>query len=73
MSQRAIEIVKISDLKSVKHGEVFEWCIDYEEFQYRAGDDFLKSRTGVDSPWEIWPLTSNTKTAANRKVFELIK
>ncbi|MCU8075788.1 hypothetical protein [Shewanella sp. SM29] len=73
MSQRAIEIVKISDLKSVKQGEVFEWCIDYEEFQWRKGDSFLRSRTGVDSPWEIWPLTDNTKTAANRKVFKLIK
>ncbi|EHC04193.1 hypothetical protein Sbal625DRAFT_4153 [Shewanella baltica OS625] len=73
MSQRAVEIVKISDLKSVKNGDVYEWSIDYEEFQYRSGEYFLKSRAGLSSPWEIWPLEANTKSAANRKVFQLIK
>ncbi|MGL5667055.1 MAG: hypothetical protein ACRDD9_13085 [Shewanella sp.] len=73
MSQRAIEIVKIGDLKSIKQGDVFEWCIDYEEFQWRQGDNFLRSRAGATSPWEIWPLTHSTKTAAKSKVFKLIK
>lgn len=73
MSQRAIDINKISDLKAVKNGGVFEWLIDGEEFVYRSGDDFLKSRTGLGAPWEIWPLSGTTKTAANKKVFELIK
>lgn len=73
MSQRAIEISKISDLKSVKNGDCYEWRIDGEDFVYRSGDDYLKGRASLSSPWEIWPLTGNTKTAANKKVFELVK
>ncbi len=73
MSQRAIDIVKVSDLKAVKRGNKFEWVIDGIEFVYQSGDNFLLSQTGTNSQWETWPLMGNTKTAANRKIFELIK
>ncbi len=73
MIQRAMDIHKIGDLKAVRHGDTFEWCIDYQEFEYRIGTDYVRSRTGVDTPWEIWPLEKSTKAAANRKVFEVIK
>lgn len=73
MNQRAMDIKKVSDLKSVRYGDVYEWCIDYQEFEYRSGTDYVKSRTGVDTPWEIWPLDKSTKAAANKKIFEVIK
>ena len=73
MSQRAIDITKISDLKAVKRGDIFEWYIDDEEFRYCLGDKFLKGRTSATSGWEVWPLEGKTKTFANRKIFDLIK
>lgn len=73
MSQRALDIHKVSDLVAEKKGDTFFWYIDDEEFKYRSGDDYLRSRASVISGWETWGLKGKTKTAANRKVFELVK
>ncbi len=73
-SQRAINIQKVSDLKeSVESsGDKTIWLIDNEEFTYQKGDGFIKSRTGIGSPREIWPLDGNTRKSAKAKIFELI-
>lgn len=72
--QRAIDIQKQSDLKETVESTttVAVWKIDGEEFVYRKGDDFLKSRTGLNSPWEIWPLDGATKSHAKKRIFKAL-
>lgn len=74
-SQRAIEVLKVSDLKesveSTKERSV--WIIDGEEFVYVKGDDFLRSRAGLAADWQIWPLDAADKKSAKKKVFKIIQ
>ncbi|MFB2639882.1 hypothetical protein ACE02P_17815 [Shewanella bicestrii] len=73
--QRAMDIIKRSDLKDTveSEGDVTVWKVDGEEFVYKKGDEYIKSRAGLGSPWEIWPITGNDKKAARSKVFSIIK
>ncbi|WP_144136145.1 hypothetical protein [Shewanella algae] len=72
--QRAIDIQKVSDLKesSESDNERTVWFVDGEEFVYKKGADYLLSRAGINSTWEIWPLGKSDKRAAKSKVFKLI-
>ena len=74
IEQRAIDIQKITDLKETvrSNSSMAVWIIDGEQFIHKKGDMHIKSQTSAGSPWEIWPLTGNTKTKAKAKVFSLI-
>lgn len=75
IEQRGIDVAKVSDLREtlLSNSKKAYWIIDGETFTYSIGEDHLKSRTGLNSPWEIWPLAKSNKTAAKAKVFALIK
>lgn len=75
INQNAIDIIKISDLKEAVGtiGDKTVWIIDGEEFSYTKGDNVIKGKTSQNGDIEYWPIDQANKTAAKRKLFDIIK